>query len=305
MCYQNDLLIISDFKLYCQMILGLSQNTGLSYSSDLSQLAHYSNTAYGVSILALKLDDLVEFLNDLIRTKRVTKLTSISRKIASFRRFFEWALVDGLINQNPAERLPLIKDQSRLPYALSRINIEKLIELYATGALEVRNRLIVSLLYDTGLRVSELVSIQIQHLDLKMGCLRVVGKGSKERVVLFSKATLDSIVDYIQNIRFDILREPFSTSYLLVTYRGGRMHRNTILWIVKSMAIRAGVPSYLVSPHKFRHSFATHMLDGGSHLLAVQMLLGHACISSTEIYTRLSVAKLKQIHYLHHPRANF
>ena len=283
----------------------MSQNTGYAYSNDLSQLSYFANSKRDKALLELSHHDLIDCLNELTQQNKVRKVVSLGRKIATYRKFYKWAIEYNLVLRNPAEKLPIIRDQNRLPFALNRMSIAQLLELYAVGPLEIRNRLIVAMLYDTGLRVSELAAIKIQHLDLNTGSLRVIGKGNKERMVLFSKVTRDSIVDYIHNVRFNILRNPFSTPYLFVTYRGGGLHRNTILWIVKSMAKRAGIPVYLVSPHKFRHSFAVHMLDGGSHLLAIKMLLGHECISSTEIYTRLSITALKKVHSLHHPRANF
>ena len=305
MCYQNDLTIISEYVTFCQCILGLSHKTGYAYSCDLSQLAYFTNFNRSKVLLDLNHHDLIDCLNDLIQQNKARRIVTIGRKVATYRKFFSWAVESNLIENNPAERLPVMRDQTRLPLALNSMYIEQILELFAVGPLELRNRLIVAMLYDTGLRVSELAAIQLHHLDLSTGCIRVVGKGKKERMVLFSKSTRDSIIDYIQNVRFNILKNPFSTPYLFVTYRGGGIHRNTILWIVKSMAKKAGVPEYLVSPHKFRHSFAVHMLDGGSHILAIKMLLGHECISSTEIYTRLTVSSLKKVHALHHPRGNF
>jgi integrase/recombinase XerD len=218
-----------------------------------------------------------------------------------FKRYFHWALRERLINADPTLKLQSAKQALRVPKLLSEAQVESLLAAPSEDtALGLRDRAMLELMYASGLRVSELVGLKTFHTSMNEGVLRVMGKGSKERLVPFGQVARDAIVRYMTEARPEILGGQ-QTDDLFVTARGSGMSRVMFWMLVKKYALRAGIHSPL-SPHTLRHAFATHLLNHGADLRAVQMLLGHADISTTTIYTHVARERLKALHSVHHPR---
>ena len=230
-----------------------------------------------------------------------SRSTTSNRRLTVFKRYFRWALREHLIAADPTVRLASAKAPMRVPKTLSEAQVEALLEAPDTSRpLGLRDRAMLELMYASGLRVSELVDLKSVRLSLPDGVLRVVGKGSKERLVPFGAEAQDWIERYLEEGRAQILAGQQSDA-LFVTARGGAMTRQMFWLLVKRHARQAGITAPL-SPHTLRHAFATHLLNHGADLRAVQMLLGHADISTTTIYTHVARERLRQLHARHHPR---
>jgi len=234
-----------------------------------------------------------------------SRATTANRRLTVFKRYFRWALRERLIQTDPTLRLQAAKQPLRVPKILSEAQVEAL--LAAPGEdtpLAVRDRTMLELMYASGLRVSELVTLKTFNVSLSEHVLRVFGKGNKERLVPFGEVASDWLQRYLQEARPALLGEK-QTDDLFVTFRGSRageaMTRMMFWMIVKKYALVAGITAPL-SPHTLRHAFATHLLNHGADLRAVQMLLGHADISTTTIYTHVARERLKALHAQHHPR---
>jgi integrase/recombinase XerD len=218
-----------------------------------------------------------------------------------FKRFFRWALREHLMDSDPTLKLLAARQPMRLPTSLSEAMVEALLAAPDTGRpLGLRDRTMLEVIYASGLRVSELVGLKTVHVGLDEGVLRVVGKGSKERLVPFGAVAHDWLRRYLAQARAAILQGQASDA-IFVTARGGAMTRQMFWVIVKRHALQAGITTPL-SPHTLRHAFATHLLNHGADLRAVQMLLGHADIGTTTIYTHVARERLRQLHAAHHPR---
>ena len=230
-----------------------------------------------------------------------TKATSANRRLTVFRRFFRWALRERLIDADPTLRLQSARQPLRVPRTLTEAQVESLLDAPDVATpLGLRDRTMLEVMYASGLRVSELVTLKTFNVSMNEGVLRVMGKGSKERLVPFGQVALDWIVRYLDQARAAILGGQ-QTDDLFVTARGAGMTRAMFWVVVKKHAARAGITAPL-SPHTLRHAFATHLLNHGADLRAVQMLLGHADISTTTIYTHVARERLKVLHARHHPR---
>jgi integrase/recombinase XerD len=234
-----------------------------------------------------------------------TKATSANRRLSVFKRYFRWALREQLLSVDPTMDLQAAKQALRVPKTLTEAQVEALLAAPDTStALGVRDRCMLELMYASGLRVSELVGLRIFHLGLNDGVLRVMGKGSKERLVPFGEIAAQWLTQYLSQSRPELLGAHQSED-LFVTTRGstpGESMSRVMFWVnVKRYAQLSGlrVP---MSPHTLRHAFATHLLNHGADLRAVQMLLGHADISTTTIYTHVARERLAQLHARHHPR---
>jgi integrase/recombinase XerD len=230
-----------------------------------------------------------------------TKATSANRRLTVFKRYFRWALRERLIDADPTLRLQSAKQPLRVPKTLTEAQVEALLEGPDTDTpLGLRDRTMLEVLYASGLRVSELVGLKTFNVGMNEGVVRVLGKGSKERLVPFGQVARDWIVRYLAEARADILGGQ-QTDDFFVTARGQGMTRAMFWVLVKKHAHTAGITAPL-SPHTLRHAFATHLLNHGADLRAVQMLLGHADISTTTIYTHVARERLKVLHAQHHPR---
>ena len=279
---------------------GLSKNTLDAYRRDLSLYAAWVGAKEQAGRL---LDDTVEHdLNGYFSARHaVTKATSANRRLTVFKRYFRWALRERFIAADPTLKLQSARQALRVPKLMSEAQVESLLAAPAEDSpLGQRDRAMLELMYASGLRVSELVGLKTFHVGLNEGVVRVMGKGSKERLVPFGQLAREWIERYLVEARPAILGRQ-QTDDLFVTSRGHAMSRVMFWKLVKKYASVAGITSPL-SPHTLRHAFATHLLNHGADLRAVQMLLGHADISTTTIYTHVARERLKSLHAQHHPR---
>lgn len=277
---------------------GLSRNTLQSYRSDLAQFAEWLLKSTGRQLQQAEQADLEHYLGMRFRFARPR---SISRLVASLRRLYRFALREGRIGVDPSLQLVSPKLPRSLPKSLSEDDVVALLNAPDTAQLlGMRDRSMLETLYATGLRVSELVNLKISEVSLDMGVVRVMGKGNKERLVPLGEEALHWISRYLSEARPQLL-EGRSSDSLYVTQRGSAMTRQAFWYLIKRYALLAGSTKSL-SPHVLRHAFATHLLNHGADLRVVQMLLGHADISTTQIYTHVARERLKQLHAQHHPR---
>ena len=280
---------------------GLSANTLAAYRRDLSLLSHW------LTEQGLTLDQCAEGqLQQYFAIKHaVTKATSANRRLTVFKRYFRWALRESLVSSDPTLRLLAAKQAMRVPKTLSEPQVELLLNAPdVRDPLGLRDRSMLELMYASGLRVTELVQLKTVHLSLNDHVLRVMGKGSKERLVPFGQEARVWLERYLQTARPALLGSRLSED-LFVSSSGpkpGTALSRVMFWnLVKHYALQAGITTPL-SPHTLRHAFATHLLNHGADLRSVQMLLGHADISTTTIYTHVARERLKTLHAQHHPR---
>ena len=279
---------------------GLSKNTLEAYRRDLSL---YADWLVAREPLDRSLNETVEVdINGYFSARHsATRATSANRRLTVFKRYFRWALRERFINADPTLKLQSAKQALRVPKLMSEAQVEALLAAPDDAtSLGQRDRAMLELMYASGLRVSELVRLKTFHVGLNEGVLRVMGKGNKERLVPFGQIAREAIVGYLAEARSTILGGQ-QTDDLFVTARGAGMSRVMFWMLVKKYALLADITSPL-SPHTLRHAFATHLLNHGADLRAVQMLLGHADISTTTIYTHVARERLKKIHGEHHPR---
>ena len=278
---------------------GLAKTTLDSYRSDLKQFAGWLEQEQRGTLLQAGESTLTGFIALLARGKRAT---SQSRYLSTLRRFYRWQLARGRIAADPTLKLANPVRPSRLPKVLSESQVEALLAAPDTATpLGLRDRAMLETLYATGLRVSELVTLKLHEVGFNEGILRVLGKGSKERLVPLGEEAIDWLGRYLAQSRRDILKGQQSDA-IFVTGRGGPMSRQMFWNLVKRYAGSAGINPAKLSPHILRHAFATHLLNHGADLRVVQLLLGHADISTTQIYTHVARARLKSLHAIHHPR---
>ncbi len=277
---------------------GLAPNTLAAYRRDLTLFADWLAREHGRAIAATGEADLLGYA---VARHAGSKASTANRRLTVFKRFFRWALREHLVAADPTLKLSAAKAPQRVPKTLSEAQVEALLAAPDVDTpLGLRDRTMLELMYASGLRVSELVTLKSVHLSLTEGALRVTGKGAKERLVPFGEEARAWIERYLAEARGEILQGQASDA-LFVTARGGPMTRQMFWKLIKAHALRGGVQVPL-SPHTLRHAFATHLLNHGADLRAVQMLLGHADISTTTIYTHVARERLKSLHAQHHPR---
>ena len=277
---------------------GLASNTLAAYRRDLSMYAQWLADNGAATLNATTEAQLRAYA---VARHAGSKATSTNRRLAVFRRYFRWALREHLITADPTLKLQAARQPLRVPKTLSEAQVEALLGAPNVDTpLGLRDRTMLELMYASGLRVSELVGLRSVHLGLDEGALRVTGKGAKERLVPFGEEAHTWLRRYLAEARGAILKRQASDA-LFVTARGGPMTRQMFWKLIKAHALRGGVAVPL-SPHTLRHAFATHLLNHGADLRAVQMLLGHADISTTTIYTHVARERLKSLHARHHPR---
>ena len=277
---------------------GLAANTLAAYRRDLSLYAAWLAESAGRALDQSSERDLREYA---VARHAASRATSANRRLTVFKRYFRWALRERLLEADPTLRLASARQPLRVPKTLSEAQVEALLGAPDVDTpLGLRDRTMLELMYASGLRVSELVGLKSVHLSLPDGALRVTGKGAKERLVPFGEEAHAWLVRYLADARGEILKGHASDA-LFVTARGGPMTRQMFWKLIKAHALRGGVAVPL-SPHTLRHAFATHLLNHGADLRAVQMLLGHADISTTTIYTHVARERLRALHARHHPR---
>ncbi len=280
---------------------GLSKNTLAAYRRDLTLFGNWLQSQSMALINVTELE-----LNGYFADQHAhTKATTANRRLTVFKRFFRWALRERLITADPTLKLQAAKQPLRMPKTLTEAQVEALLNAPDVNeALGVRDRTMLELMYASGLRVSELVELKVLNISLNDNVLRVLGKGNKERLVPFGEVARLWLRRYLAQPRAELLAGHQSDA-LFITLRGstpGTAMSRVMFWmLVKKYAVLAGITAPL-SPHTLRHAFATHLLNHGADLRAVQMLLGHADISTTTIYTHVARERLKTLHAQHHPR---
>jgi len=293
---------IALIKLFLERVWaeqGLARSTLASYGRDLDGLARWLHPR-GIPLLAVQRQDLFDYLAE--RSTRQYASRSNARLLSSLRAFYSQQLRSGAIDQDPTGLLDAPKLGRSLPKALSESEVEALIKGPETDTpLGLRDRAMVELMYAAGLRVSELVGLPSSAVNLRQGVLRVMGKGSKERLVPMGEEAQHWLERYLAEARPALVGKRDVMS-LFVGRNGEAMTRQQFWSLVKALAKRAGIDSAKVSPHGLRHSFATHLLNHGADLRALQMLLGHSSLSTTQIYTMVAREGLKRLHKQHHPR---
>jgi len=278
---------------------GLARSTLDSYRSDLARLADWLAAGGHEALLDLRETTLSAFVAQLSRS---TRASSQARYLSTLRRFFRWQVARGRIVADPTLKLANPSLPSRLPKVMSEQQVDALLAAPDLSTpLGLRDRAMLETLYATGLRVSELVNLKLHEVSLVDGVLRAFGKGSKERLVPLGEQSIDGIATYLRDARAAILGARQSEA-LFVTGRGGAMTRHAFWHLIKRYAQVAGIDPAKLSPHVLRHAFATHLLNHGADLRVVQLLLGHADISTTQIYTHVARERLKTLHAVHHPR---
>lgn len=280
---------------------GLSRNTLESYRSDLQKFTEWleKQSRHDGALLNATHADLLKFLAYKVLTK--VKASTTSRELSSLKRFYRFLLRQGKIQIDPSLNIDTPKLSRNLPKSLTEAEVEALLAVPDVAQpLGLRDRAMLEVLYASGLRVSELVTLKTIQVSLNMGVVRVMGKGSKERLAPLGEEALDWINRYTTKSRPALLGGK-SSEALFVTARGAAMTRQAFWHLIKRHARQAGIDK-LLSPHTLRHAFATHLLNHGADLRVVQLLLGHADISTTQIYTHVARERLKQLHAKHHPR---
>lgn len=280
------------FLDFCRVEKGLSQNTLSAYRLDLERYCAAGSAESAESIRV--------YLDSLYAAGLASR--SIARHLTTLRNYFQFQVREGRMAADPLETVPAPRQARPLPKRMSQEEVDRL--LRAPNRADphgLRDAAMLELLYACGTRVSELCLVQLRGLNLEMGLLRVQGKGGKERLIPVGKAALSTITDYLRAGRGALLKGRVSP-YLFVTTRGGPMTRQAFWQIIKRYGIEAGL-SQRLTPHLLRHTFATHLLDGGADLRSVQTLLGHADISTTQIYTHVLRSRLRRTIDEHHPRA--
>ena len=296
----NDMALIERFLDTMWMERGLSENTLASYRNDLVKLLQWleDNHYKCASISAMGLNEYQAYLVD-----KEYKQTSRARMLSALRRFFQYLHREKIRGDDPTALLISPKLPQRLPKDLSEDQVNDLLEApNVEDPLELRDRAMLELLYATGLRVTELVSLTMENLSLRQGVVRVTGKGDKERLVPMGENAVDWIQTFLDHGRPALLGEK-SSDVVFPSKRARQMTRQTFWHRIKHYAVIAGIDSDKLSPHVLRHAFATHLLNYGADLRVVQMLLGHSDLSTTQIYTHVATERLKQIHQEHHPRS--
>jgi integrase/recombinase XerD len=272
---------------------GLAKNTLAAYRRDLEQLAGFLGKR---GLDGAREQDLFAFLG-----ARKGRASSAARRLSSLRRFYQWRARERKIGADPTLKLELPKRAPRFPKSLSEADVEALLAAPEVSApLGLRDRAMLEVLYASGLRVSELVALKVFEVNLDAGVLRILGKGSKERLVPLGEEAVDWVRRYQREARPRLMRRAASDA-LFVTGRGAGMTRQAFWHAIKRHGARA-IPGKSLSPHVLRHAFATHLINHGADLRVVQMLLGHADISTTQIYTHVARERLKALHAKHHPR---
>ena len=288
--------LIDQFLDAVWMEQGLSQNTLSAYGSDLRIFAQWLNTR---SLPEADYATLVEFLGS--RGKAGISSRSSARLLSCLRSFYGYLIRENLIKIDPTALIESPKLGKPLPISLSEQDVELLLDApEQSHHLGIRDKTMLEMLYATGLRVSELVNLQFSQVSVRQGLVRITGKGNKERLVPVGEEAIAWLERYLSQARGIILGERHS-DYLFVTRRGGAMTRQAFWHIIKRYAKKAGITKNL-SPHTLRHAFATHLLNHGADLRVVQLLLGHADLSSTQIYTHIARERLKDLHSQFHPR---
>lgn len=295
--------IASAYLSYLQVEKGLSPNTISGYGRDLKSFSEFL-AKRRLRPVTVRRDDVVDYLGTLYRRNLDSR--SVARHLVTLRGFFRFLLIEDYIKADPTLTLESPKVRRSLPVFLRVGDVDKLLALPDLSTIRgLRDRAMIDILYSSGLRVSELVGLRVSDVDMQMGALRCVGKGDKERLVPVGRRALASVEQYLASGRPLLMRKrkmQAPVPFLFLNLRGGKITRCGVWKILSAYGRQAGLRARL-TPHQLRHSFATHLLEGGADLRSVQLMLGHADISTTQIYTHVVEERLKQVYNAHHPRA--
>jgi integrase/recombinase XerD len=290
--------VIGQFLDAVWMERGLSSNTLAAYRADLVALSRWL-AQRDTPLVRTDRADLLAFIA--ARSAGGARPRSTARQLSSFRRFFRYLLREGVVRDDPTAQIAMPRIGRSLPKSLTEAEVEALLMAPTVGdPLGNRDRTMLEVLYATGLRVTELVSLKVSQVNVQQGVLRVLGKGSRERLIPLGEEAVRWLGAFLAGPRAEILLDR-TTDYLFPTRRGDRMTRQAFWHIIKRYARKASVDNDL-SPHTLRHAFATHLLNHGADLRVVQMLLGHSDLSTTQIYTHVARERMKELHAAHHPR---
>lgn len=290
--------IVSRYKSYLLLEKALSPNSIEAYLDDLTKLLQYFETE-NLKLRQIRLEDLQQFVTQLYDLG--INARSVARILSGVRSFFNFLILDGYIQNDPTELLETPKIGLKLPVVLSLQEIENIISIIDLSTKEgQRNRAIIEMLYSCGLRISELTNLKFSDLFLDDGFIRVEGKGSKQRLVPISHTAIKEIGNYLLDRKLIDVKKG-SEDIVFLSKRGTAISRIMVFHFIKQYADQAGIKKN-ISPHTFRHSFATHLLEGGANIRAIQQMLGHEKITTTEIYTHLDREYLRQEIIEHHPR---
>jgi len=292
--------LMQEFLNYITVERGLARNTIQAYERDLHQFAAYLNEVSIEDLTQVQAKILVDYLRRLQQNN--LRATSIARKLAAIRSFFQYAVRERHLKKDPSGTIDSLKIPQRLPKVLSEKEISTLLEQPgASTPIRFRDKAMLEVMYATGVRVSELISLKVGDINMDMGYIRCFGKGSKERIVPLGGAAQNAVLDYLDRGRPKILKRAIEDT-LFLNHHGRKMTRQGFWLIIQEAAHRVGVTTR-VTPHMLRHSFATHLLDHGADLRSVQEMLGHADITTTQIYTHVTRTRLKEVYNKTHPRA--
>lgn len=295
---ENDISLVERFLDTLWLEHGLSENTLSAYRSDLQGLAKWL-AQQQIELISAGRADLLGYLQ--LRVERGAKPRSSARLLSSIRRFYRYLVRERLLSEDPSARIDAPKLGRSLPKSLTENEVEALLDAPHTGeSLGLRDRAMLEVLYASGLRVSELITLTLPQVNLQQGVVKVIGKGSKERLVPLGEEALSWLERYIREARGGMLGA-IQTEVLFPSRRGSAMTRQAFWQLIKRYALQAGINKAL-SPHTVRHAFATHLLNHGADLRVVQLLLGHSSLSTTQIYTHVARERLKNLHAQHHPR---
>lgn len=298
--------ILKNFLIYLSVEKGLAKNTVQSYQIDLNMFGDFIKSR-GKEYISFSKEDVIDYL-DKMRDKDYSA-PSICRFISALKGLCKYLLMEKIIAEDPTENLTSPQKWERVPKALGLEEVKAILDASLNAAkkgkksvdkaLSFRNATMLELLYSSGLRASELVNLEIKGINFEGGFLRVIGKGSKERVIPMNQRAIERARQYISAFRPLLLRKKYS-EYLFVTCRGTAMTRQRFWQTIKGYGKMLGID---LSPHTIRHSFATHLLEGGADLRSLQKMLGHSDISTTQIYTKVTIDRIRKVYLEHHPRA--
>lgn len=292
--------LLSDYLAYLSVERGLAENTVISYERDLKKFINFAEKAGFTSVESIQRQQIITYLLKLQGENMAP--ASITRNLASIRSFFSYLNVENLTKMDPSSDLDSPKLPKKLPKIITIEEVETLLQQPdEKDKFGVRDRAMLEILYATGLRVSELISLDVDDVNLELGFIRCFGKGSKERIVPLGKIAIEYLDLYLDNTRLKLIKTIEQKS-LFVNFHGRRLSRQGFWKIVKKYSSQAGIKTE-ITPHTLRHSFATHLLENGADLRSVQEMLGHADISTTQIYTHVTQKKLQKVHKEFHPRA--
>lgn len=296
----NEKNYLIEFQEYLIVERNLSQNSLIAYTQDLKKFFKYTKEKE-LNILDLTTEDLTKFLKD--DSLKNISTRSLVRLIASLRQFYHFLLIKNYIKKNPAEKIEPPKIEKQLPDYLTLEEIQNFFNSFdMNNIFELRNRCIFEIMYVSGLRISEVCNLKLEDIDFQEMEIKVTGKGKKQRIVPFGEKTFDILQQYIKQSRPFISKHKVKFNhYLFISKKGGKLDRKSVWKFLQKYAQRAGIIRQ-ISPHTFRHSFATHMIQNKADIRIVQELLGHSDISTTQIYTHLDKKHLKEAHKKYHPR---